>query len=328
MSTYSGTLKQTSKKNQYDRSTEQGCACGTCTVFTEALDCSAQKNGITDWRVDIKSCCSGFCTPVSICVPPDEEECFLGLNDNNENPFETAAWDGVAPLLKCLYTASKMNSLNVIQSYRQKFGDTPDYNRMMEILCVQESTDCINDPFLNVPMPRCANLNANNATGNVCRSWFSVQPDNVKDIIVRNYCFRFPNNNDCKCINRFLDENYTFSKRFSPFNDGCWYTPCVTDRYLKLTNLRNPVCPVNTCQVIFDNLRNNSVSIDRVKNTLNCSFNTPDNPSVPQPPLPPILPDDGENGTFFNSNFFAIFIFFIIGFIITVIILLRRNKKS
>lgn len=306
---YSGNVVQKSRKTVYD--TGQSCACGSCSAFSQVIDCSATDN-IKDWSLGLEKCCFS-CPDKRICARPDPEECDIGINENQENPYKSVTWNSKAPNLTCFYDVSKMNSLNVIQNYRSKFGETEDYNSMMENFCSGLGKKCVTDPDTGQPFKQCCKLNSADDEGDACRIWYNKQPASTQDSTVTNFCFKYENSPDCKCINRSRDPVYNTVKKHSPFNDGCWYAPCASrSKYLVSNDLKTPTCPGNVCQIVLESLQNNNVDIDNVKNTINCTFPPP--PSPPSPIVPPINPISPPTKKSNNSVIFiVIFIIILIG---------------
>ena len=290
MSRYIGKKRQTSTSTVYSPS--QPCACGECSIATKKIECSLDSsNNIRDWQIGSEDCCGGFCPQRAKCVAVDKSECDVGKNDSGEDPLLSIQWDGKAPSLKCEYDAPKMNSLNVISRYKDLYGESNEYNEMMQNLCSQESTTCsTKDPTTGKVISKCSNLKANNNIGDACRLWFEKQPTSTKDAVVKNYCSRHSSNIDCKCINRSSDNVYNQLKIHSPFNDGCWYVPCANDSFLRTSDVLNTSCPSNVCQIVYDNLKNANVNIENNKSNINCSFQTPPTEPVPPTPVPPVPP--------------------------------------
>lgn len=324
MSKYVGRKVQTSTALVY--SPDQSCWCGSCSIGTAQLACNTTQNNVTDWVIGKEDCCGGFCPQRFKCAAVDKNECFVGLNSSGKDPLIRAEWDGRAPNLLCEYNVADMNSLNVIERYRGLFGRTDDYNEMMQNLCIQESTECTVDPITGKFLERCSNLKARNATGDACRIWFEKQSIAVKDAIVKSYCSKFPKNQDCLCINRLASDQYKKLKPNAPYNDGCWYTPCATNTYLKESDVINPTCPTNFCQIVFDNLNNNNVNIDDNKNIINCEFSPGPGPRPPPPPPPP--PPQPEPKTNFTPYIVGGIIFFVIVIIILVVATRRQSSSS
>ena len=278
-SAYVGFKKQTSLENSY--SPDQNCACFTCTIATPKLPCN-KTDGIDDFTSSEEKCCVGLCPQRRICVPPDPKECSVGLNDQGIDPFESVSWQGRAPNLACKYKADEMTSYNVIENYRNRFGRDNNWKIMMEKLCSTETNTCANDPLTGKPFEKCSNMNSISSVGDQCRIFYNSESNEVKDFIVQNYCLKHPSNVDCKCIERLLDPNYRNVKQHIPFNDGCWFPACSTSAYLRTQDVVNATCPSNVCQIVFDSLNNNNVSITDNQNAINCQFN----PNPPPPPPP------------------------------------------
>lgn len=284
-----GRITQTRQKLKYQPGADV-CDCFKCTIFTSERPCS-KTNNITDWEIDHKdrTCCGGFCRPQPVCVHPDPEECFIGFDKDNQNPLMKVEWDNVAPRLKCQYNLDRINTFQQVQEFNKKFGVNNDVEARY---CTQKVSDC---PY---GLKECSRLISTGEGGDSCRLWFQSQDDHVKDATIQNYCLR-NNTEDCKCVNRSTENTYTSMKGLKAINDGCWYVPCAnTSRYLVPSHLRNPVCPKNMCNVLFDFLKTGNVSFNDVKNDINCSWDILPTPPVPSPPVPsPPVPTPPESSS-------------------------------
>lgn len=283
-SAYVGFKKQTSERNSYSPE-GQGCACFQCTIGTEKLPCN-KTGDVVDHQIGSQTCCGNFCPQLRICVPPDPTECDVGLNDTFLDPFESVSWQARSPNLACKYDAKRMNSLNVITKYRDLFGRDNNWKVMMEKLCATETNTCTVDPLTGKPFEKCSNMNSVREVGDQCRIFYYSEAADVQESVIQNYCAKHPFNEDCKCAERALDPQYRQVKPHIPFNDGCWYPPCLSSPYLRPPELVDPTCPSNICQIVFDNLNNNNVDIRNNQNAIDCKFNLP-NPPPPPPPPPP-----------------------------------------
>jgi hypothetical protein len=317
MSFYRGNTIQTSQNLKYN------LPCGG----VKNLECE-QSGNVKDWQVGSQQC-PAFTSPQPICAAPDILECAVGKNDAGQNPLLSIKWNTIAPNITCLYDTSKMNSLNVIREYKNKFGETEDYNNMMINYCSNTlGKQCIVDPETKTPFTKCSVLRSSDSDGDYCREWFNRQNNAVQDTIVSNYCFKNGNAPDCKCVLRsFLDSKYGIVKQNSPFNDGCWYPPCANQTsYLVTSDLKNPTCPGNICQIVLNNLQNRDIKISDVQNSLNCEFQAPTPTPTPIPlpiPTPPTQPRPSQPSTFTQGDyiFLALFSSF---FVITMGIVIYR----
>ena len=154
-------------------------------------------------------------------------------------------------------------------------------------------------------MKECSRLKSIGEGGNECRKWFEKQPSHVQDATIQNYCLRH-NTEDCKCINRGYNRSYQAMKGAHAINDGCWYSACAnrSGKYLVPSQLANPSCPDNLCQVLFDIVEDGNVSIDHVQNDITCKFdrNPPEPSSKPAPPKP--TPNDPDPPVLIPENTF------------------------
>lgn len=294
---YSATTVQKSVRGAYQ--TSQGCACGECSIFsTPTLDCNKDSQGIFDWHLTNEDCCGGFCPQRKTCVPVDKQTCSIGQNEKGEDPLEDAKWDKRSPNVKCTYDESKMQDIKIVSAYKDKYGQDENWKNMMIKVCSQQSTDCGVDPLTGAPFKSCSNMNATTEAGDQCRLFYNQETQQVRDSIVQDYCLRHPTNVDCSCVARLADPKYRELKRYAPFNDGCWYAPCTTQSYLTTEEVKDPTCPSNVCQIIFDLLNNNNVNINDNQNSINCKFPDKIEPPPVRPPPPP-KPDNRPSSAVF-----------------------------
>lgn len=282
---YSGNKIQTSLNKRYRIECEG----------YDKLPCNSNSKGVVDYEFGTAEC-GPFATRQPFCALPDIDECFLGVNEQNEDPRLTVDWNQKSPNITCTYDSKKINSFSLIKNFKNMFGETESYNQMMQTLCSGAGTSCSIDPSTGKAFVKCSKLRSLNEEGEVCREWWNRQPASVQDSIVINYCLANPDSPDCKCINRVTsDENYRILKSSSPFNDGCWYVPCVGQSvYLTTSDLRNPSCPDNFCQLIINNLQNRGdINIKDISSGINCDTSTT---------TPIIPPSSGTNNNNKNQN--------------------------
>jgi hypothetical protein len=279
---YSGNKIQTSLNKRYRIECEG----------YKKLPCNSNSKGVVDYEFGTAEC-GPYAVRQPFCAEPDIDECFVGLNSQNEDPRLTVDWNRKSPNITCTYDAKKMNSFSLIKNFRSMFGETESYNQMMQNLCSGPGTSCANDPITGKPFVQCSKLRSLNEEGDTCREWWNRQIAPVQDSVVINYCLANPNSPDCKCITRVTnDESYRLLKSSSPFNDGCWYVPCVGQSvYLTTSDLRNPSCPDNFCQLIINNLQNRGdINIKDISSGINCDTSTV------SPIVPPGSGSGGNNG--------------------------------
>lgn len=315
MTFYTGNRIQTSKNLEYR------LPCGG----VKNLECKLN-GGVKDWQTGSQEC-PVFSSPQPICAEPDKLECVVGQNDQGEDPLLSVKWNTLAPNITCTYDSSKMTSLKVIKEYKTKFGETSDYNNMMINFCSSNlGKNCIVDPQTKSPFSKCSVLRSSDADGDYCREWFNRQNNSIQDTVVANYCFKNSTSPDCRCVLRTsMDSNYETVKQSSPFNDACWYPPCSNQTsYLVTSDLKNPNCPGNICQIVLNNLQNRDVKITDVQNSLNCEFNAPPPVTpipIPQPPLPNPTP---QTPTSVSNNDYIVFAVFVVLFAVTMFIVVYR----
>jgi hypothetical protein len=100
---------------------------------------------------------------------------------------------------------------------------------------------------------------------------------------MEDYCLRHTDAEECKCVNRSLNQDYLKLKLGNPYSDSCWYIPCANrfqfftpSDFEKVTE-----CPSNICQVVYNISQVHDVDIDHIKNDINCDFS--DGGNIPDP---------------------------------------------
>jgi hypothetical protein len=180
--------------------------------------------------------------------------------------------------------------MDQIDNFKQTFGIHGDYNAIVANYCQQSSSTCITDPDTGKSMTKCSRLKSTGKDGELCRGWFNQQPKAIQDTVVQNYC-TINNTPDCKCVNRAQQDVYKSLKVGKVINDGCWYTPCANPQsYLQTTDVETPSCPDNFCDVIYNIAKDRDVTIDNIKNDVNCVFQPTPKPPIVPTPKPPIVP--------------------------------------
>ncbi|ABF82077.1 hypothetical protein MIV047R [Invertebrate iridescent virus 3] len=276
---------QKSTKTAYD--TQQPCDCWDCSAFTAVVGCG-QTDGMDDWEFGETACCF-TCPNKKQCAKPDPAECNIGTDSHQRDPLTRVTWNGRGPNVQCVYDVNRINTLEQIDNFKQRFGVHGDYNAVVANYCQQSSDSCITDPETGTKMTKCSRFKSDQKDGELCRGWFNQQPKAVQDTVVQNYC-AVNNTPDCKCVNRAQNEVYRELKIGKVINDGCWFTPCANPQsYLLTTEVENPTCPSNFCDIIYNIIKDRDVTIDDVKNDINCVFK-PDPPPQPKPQPPPDPP--------------------------------------
>ena len=327
-----GFTVQKSTKKSYD--TGQPCNCGTCTAFTTNRQCG-QTDGMDDWNYGHEVCC--FTCPVKKqCTKPDSIECNIGTDSHKRDPLSRVTWNGRGPNLKCVFDVNKINTIDQIDNFKQKFGTRGDYNAIIANYCQQSSDTCVIDPETGKNMPKCSRLKSTGKDGELCRGWFNQQAKGVQDTVIQNYC-AVNNTPDCKCVNRAQNDVYRSLKVGKVINDGCWFTPCANPQsYLQTTDVENPTCPSNFCDVIYNIIKDRDVTIDNLKNDVNCVFKVePPKPTpvpvvpTPVPPKPtptpvvptPVVPIPLPPGLVPGSSFDLKKNYLVVAFLITIIMI-------
>ncbi|NP_078745.1 Membrane (myristylated) protein [Lymphocystis disease virus 1] len=242
---------QTLQKNKSKVKIVGACTCGSCSAFTARKTCSEN-----EFLMDYVSCCKGFCTSQPKCLEISEQDCDIGNSMEGKTPLLSVARVQATNNIQCKYDLTKINTLNQVMRYTEKFGKS---DILAERYCMQRTKN---------------NMSRTSETdNNWCSIWLNNASTTVKDLAVKNYCKKNSDSTDCQCINRYLDPAYQKLKMIKNFSDACWYVPCSSNPLqLKPSNLENPVCPTSYCQSIVQVLQANNVSIKDVSEKINCSF--------------------------------------------------------
>lgn len=215
----------------------------------------------------------------------NDTNCTVGINTNkgdNTNLYQECIYD-VAAYGTEDTTLDDINAFKVgmgcISGDMDKCGR--NYDNLMVHWCGSKvgSESCPTDPITETKLSSCARMISSGSEGEACREWLSkkssVSLENqlkYSDAVGSLYCNRTENINapECKCINRGFDKtNYVKVKPNAPFNDGCWYNPCVPnfhpDFYFKPSDVQTGInanmCPQNICSVDINGLNFDEVNM-------------------------------------------------------------------
>jgi len=247
--------------------TNQPCTPFSCSVFTPIAECNTDENGTIDWHIGNVPCAL-TCPPVKKCSKVDPLTCMLGDADKS---FLSAHWAQQAPLVTCTYDAHKIDSLNQLKHYERIHGHTANFEQLALKFCQRQGKDCINGGS-------CSRMTSRGEEGNFCRNWLTSKSGKTQDNIITSYCAEHQTD-DCKCINRNESLEYDDAKQRFPFNDNCWWRPCIaSNAYLVPHETRKQPCPSNVCtNVIQADRVGGNVAVDQ--NVINCgkvsNFNIP-----------------------------------------------------
>lgn len=211
----------------------------------------------TPW--DSIKCCSG---KNQVTIPTNM--CSIGLDNTNEDPLIAYQYTD-SNNVQCIYDRSKITSLDQVKVAAAKFGGK---NPISDAFCQSKVATC--PPGYT---SGCSRYLSSESDGDYCRSIFNNLSDAEKDSAIANYCSR-NSTEDCKCANRSFDPDYVRLKQGNPFSDACWYIPCANSaNYLVPSEFnKNPDCPANICQIVFDISQAHNVDIDHLKSDINCDF--------------------------------------------------------
>jgi hypothetical protein len=233
---------------------EKTCLCGQCSLFTSIKNCDKD-----DYILHYQSCCLGFCPSQPICFKKNSNDCFIGKNSLQQDPFVKSKLKEKNNFfyIHCKYDPDKISTLEQIKKFSNKFPKQKDeLNFLISKFCLFSENDT-------------NNLKSLNEKGKFCRYWFSNQSNKFQNFLMREYCLR-NNNKICQCINRDKNPEYHKLKKFHPYDDRCWFKPCSNNSEFFVPHSSQKKCPKKICQITYDILNANDVKID--KNILSCNF--------------------------------------------------------
>jgi hypothetical protein len=197
----------------------------------------------------------------------NRNDCYIGLdavgNDPSELPNKAIPFDTATNT--CMYETSKINQDIQLDTLRGLLVNPNDIELVLQSYCAYETDKGCPAILGN----RCSRLSA---SGNECSRWFSQQPPNIQDQVVKEYCNRFPKYKDCRCMDRGTDPVYQQVKKQNLFNDGCWYSYCASSDNLKTSDINTVNCPQNICQTIYSLNSANDVLIKDNEHKITCDF--------------------------------------------------------
>jgi hypothetical protein len=266
------------------------CTCGMCTIGTPVGKCD-MRDGIYDPQIGWQQCCIGLCTSQPLCAIVNVKECNIGLNSKNENPLCYVSWDTFAPNQKCFFDLEKIDTLQLVNKFTEKFGLN---NEVYNNYCFSKVSNCPDG------VKECSRIKSSDEGNLECKLWFESLPATTQDAYMQNYCQK-NQTKECDCVLRSESPTFIKMKGMHGYNDGCWFLPCSDSyEYLIPSNLKNPSCPSNICQIIIDVANAGNVNIDDIKNDLTCNFD-------PKP-----RPDPESFWEKYKIEIFIVFIIFVI----------------
>ncbi|ASQ42763.1 myristylated membrane protein [Pelophylax esculentus virus] len=280
MSIIGATRLQNDKSDTYSAGP---CYAGGCSAFTPRGTCGK------DWDLGEQTCASGFCTSQPLCARIKKTQvCGLRYSSKGKDPLVSAEWDSRgAPYVRCTYDADLIDTQAQVDQFVSMFGESPG---LAERYCMRGVKNTAGELVSRVSSDA-------DPAGGWCRKWYSAHRGPDQDAALGSFCIKNPGAADCKCINRASDPVYQKVKTLHAYPDQCWYVPCAADiGELKMGTQRDTPtnCPTQVCQIVFNMLDDGSVTMDDVKNTINCDFSKyvpPPPPPKPTPPKPtPLTP--------------------------------------
>lgn len=290
-----------------------GCGCGKCSAFTSWRNCGdtpaapmfdatgqeyiPEGKDYTSFR---KTCCA-TCPDRPMCSRPNILSCYLGEGSEGEEPTFRADWSGDKKL-KCTYDLTKIDTLNQVMAYKEKFNPDPnsDYSwfQIMSNFASQPSSSCLVDPTEDKQIKNCCRITATfqDQNAQLARFWYENLNNQNRDAFIAQYCGKNPNNVECKCELRANDPKYQEIKKYittsQPISDKCIYVPCKggTPAFFVNSVDENAACPSQLCQIVY-NLSDvgGEVVIQNNQNYLTCKLQSDSN--YTPDPIPVVKPD-------------------------------------
>ncbi|AZY88502.1 myristylated membrane protein [Lumpfish ranavirus] len=258
MSIIGATRLQNDKSDTYSAGP---CYAGGCSAFTPRGTCGK------DWDLGEQTCASGFCTSQPLCARIKKTQvCGLRYSSKGKDPLVSAEWDSRgSPYVRCTYDADLIDTQAQVDQFVSMFGESPG---LAERYCMRGVKNTAGELVSRVSSDA-------DPAGGWCRKWYSANRGPDQDAALGSFCIKNPGAADCKCINRASDPVYQKVKALHTYPDQCWYVPCAADvGELKMGTQRDTPtnCPTQVCQIVFNMLDDGSVTMDDVKNTINCDF--------------------------------------------------------
>jgi hypothetical protein len=299
-----GEITPTTPGSTYIAAPNLECTCLACSAFTPTQKCYI-RDGISDIQTGWATCCGGFCTAQPICAGPNLEECKIGLNSKSQDPLCYVSWNKVAPNQKCFFNLEKIDTLKQVSKFTNKFGLNNEVNNNYCFSKVSNCPDGLNE---------CSRIKSLDEGNLECKLWFESLPPSSQDAYMQYYCTK-NKTKECDCVLRSESSTFQIMKGMHGYNDGCWFLPCSDSlKYFIPSNLKNPTCPNNICQIIIDVANAGNVNIDDIKNDLTCNFD----------PQPHPNPDSFWEKLIKELEKYKIEIFFVI-FLIIIFFIIKKK---
>lgn len=273
MTTVTGTIQQQSCYEQYSTG---NCSCFHCSAWSSYPPCNP------DWQCgSVGGCCVScpsppLCSKVNPSVCPVIDDAFLSAEWTNPGSDN----DGT---VTCSYDATKITSINGINTWITTFGQNEEYNNtiMPNFCAIPGDTNCQVDPDTGKPMANCSRLTATDQFGSLCSNW-CLLPDNedLCDGTMTTYCAT-NDTPDCGCVSRSNNPAYQEVKPElgAGIPDGCWYIPCsggnLVPYMVPSQVIPTPgLCPQNICTQIENIVSEpgGSATIGQLNQVIDCNF--------------------------------------------------------
>jgi hypothetical protein len=226
--------------------------------------------------------------------PPEKSWKIIGNSSKGLNPWIKYEGNGIF-IQRGVFDINKIDLPSQLEKLELYYViSNKDRDLILENICSGLSVDCEG-------RPDCIFMLSRDSFSKTCRKIFDNQSKNEQDNFQKKYCNKNMKASDCLCINRILDKQYSTIKKLNPFNDGCWYIPCIDSNQLKLSDINSSACPKNFCQVIYDLNKNKDIVLKQNSNKILCDFES-------------ISKDAKEHNT-------SIFILIVVGLIVVGIII-------
>lgn len=189
------------------------------------------------------------------------------MTDAASNDCKPGSSRTKVPWQTCIYDVASFGALTTpeIKDAQSKFGASdPNLDEVMTYWCAQPVTTGIPvDPLTKKASAQCSRVMSTTEDGKTCRDWLSSLPpykvQGYKDAIASTYCSKY-NTSECACVNRGLSPEYMSLKSAFPYNDGCWFNPCLSSYagsyfqpsdvqagFRTAENGNGSMCPLDVC---------------------------------------------------------------------------------
>lgn len=204
----------------------------------------------------------------------------------NHNMFQQCIYD------TSLFDAASIDDLASFRNNPNASGYGRNYDDIMVHWCAGKITknsanSCPPNPITGQTDSNCPRMKSSGDEFKQCNQWITSKNGlglqlQYLDAVGSLYCSLPENktNGACMCVNRSYNSDYLLSKQTAPYNDGCWFKPCIPSYkpdYFFIpsecqTSLNSSICPSDVCENIINLSGSNTTVIDNNKIYTNCNY--------------------------------------------------------